>query len=308
MKRLSIWFVVSCVGACSSVLPSDNVVPAVHSDVGINLAAINYYATQTPFADVFRSRDDWATTDGVTWDTQMLDSIEVDDDGYPLEAPSMGQMLRASVFQPFDAGTFSLTWSGEGEISVQGPGLAMISRQARSLKFSLTRSLEEPLFVRIDRSSAQDHVRNIRVIASSDFASVFKSTLKGFQVLRFMDWGATNGNPVEQWGERSTELQAQGSVRGAAIETMIETANLLHADMWYVVPHMADDDFIERAAELIQAQLTADLKVYVEYSNENWNPIFPQVTWEQERGLAAGLNASNAPKQAALMALATGSE
>jgi hypothetical protein len=295
MQRLSMWFVVSCFVACSSTPPPDDVVPELPSNIGINLAAINYYATQTPFADVFRSRDEWTTTDGITWDTELLDSIEVDADGYPLEVPSIGQRLRASVFQPFAAGSFMLTWSGDGEISVWGPGLERVSSHARSLKFSLTRSLDEPLFVQIERSSANDHVHDIRVVASSDFADAFESALSGFRVLRFMDWGATNGNPVARWSERPTELQAQGAARGAAIETMLDAANRMHADMWYSVPHMADDDFIERAAELIDERLAHDLKVYVEYSNENWNPIFPQVVWEQERGLSANLNADAAP-------------
>jgi hypothetical protein len=65
------------------------------------------------------------------------------------------------------------------------------------------------------------------------------------------------------------------------------------------VPHKADDDFMQQAAELIGSRLAKDLKLYVEYSNENWNPIFPQVVWQQQRGLEARLNASAAADDSA---------
>lgn len=291
MKRLWMWLLVTCVGGCSgSTSPDDTPGPAPASEVGLNLAAINYYATQTPSSDVFRSRDVWATTDGITWDTDLTDRVPVDTDGYPLEIPSAGQMLRASVFQPFDAGKFTLTWQGDGDLKVLGPGMEITSSKAGSIAFSVARSVEEPIFVRIDRSNKANPVHDIRMVANASYERTFVSTLTGFRVFRFMDWGATNNNPVSTWRERTSELAAQGTTRGASIEMMVETANKLHGHLWYSVPHMADDDFIEQAAELIDETLAADLKVYVEYSNENWNPVFPQVAWEAQRGLALGLN------------------
>jgi hypothetical protein len=297
MKHFWMSLMVSCVGACSnSPQPSEGAPPSGEpSEIGINLAAINYYATQTPSSDVFRSRDAWGSTDGVTWDTQLADSVPVDEDGYPLEVPYDGQKLRASVFQPFDGGTFTLTWKGDGDLTVLAPGLEITSRATRSIAFSTTRSVEEPIFVRIDRSNKADRVRDIRLVGSASFETSFESALKGFRVLRFMDWGATNGNPVSTWSERTTALAAQGTARGASIEMMIETANALHGHLWYSVPHLADDDFVERAAELIRDELASDLKVYAEYSNENWNPVFPQVAWEGQRGLVSGLNEDAAP-------------
>jgi hypothetical protein len=75
-----------------------------------------------------------------------------------------------------------------------------------------------------------------------------------------------------------------------AMEHMIDTANAAQANMWITVPHQADDDYMERAAQLISERLDKRLKVFVEYSNENWNGIFSQVQWEQERGVALGLD------------------
>jgi len=164
------------------------------------------------------------------------------------------------------------------------------SRAANLLKFALTRSPGDPLFVEIERSQSGDHVRAIEIHASRSYEAAFEASLAGFRVLRFMDWGATNGNPVARWSERTTELEAQGSTRGASIEAMVAVANDLRANLWYNVPHRADDDFIERAAALIASKLSPDLHVFVEYSNENWNSVFSQVHWEAERGVELGLN------------------
>jgi len=80
--------------------------------VGMNLATVSYYATQMPFVDLFRNRDAWQSTDGSTWDTELIDSIPADADGYPLALPSRGQTVRASAFVPLRSDSFGLRWKG----------------------------------------------------------------------------------------------------------------------------------------------------------------------------------------------------
>lgn len=292
---LIVFFVGACSGAGGETPDAGTDLPVGPSKLGINLAAINYYATQTPFIDVFRGRDAWATTDGIAFDTQLADTVPVDADGYPLEIPYEGQMFRASVLQPFSARRFTLTWQGDGDVAVTGPGLSIESTKANTIVFTVKASGEDAIFVQITRSSKADHVRGIQVVGPASLERAFAGSLQGFEVLRFMDWAQTNGNPISSWRERTTANQAQGSDRGAAIETMIETANSLHGDLWYSVPHKADDSFIQQAAALIKSKLASDLRVYVEYSNENWNSVFSQVDWEQEQGVALGLDASDSP-------------
>lgn len=258
--------------------------------VGINLSPVNYYATQMPFANLFRNRDRWLSTDGDTWNTERASDIPTDDDGYPLEIPYKGQMLRASAFMPIHADSFTLTWQGDGSVTVSGTGVEVTSQSAGLVKFTAGPTMTEPVFVRIERSSAKDHVRDIQIIGERKYADGFAAALRSFGVLRFMDWGGINDSPVKHWADRVTEQEAQGTDRGVAIETMLDISKAAHADMWFNVPHQADDDFIERAAKLIGTGLDKGLKVYVEYSNENWNGMFSQVMWERERAFDAGLD------------------
>jgi len=290
MKRVYVWLLWAC--ACHSVQleQSPSFANGSSRGVGLNLSSVSYYSTQTPFSDLFRNRDRWLSTDGSSWDTELADSIPVDPDGYPLEIPYKGQMLRASAFLPVHADDFELRWQGEGEVTVSGTQVEVTAKAERSVKFTAGPSLTEPVFVRIDRSSAKDHVRDIEIRGERGYENVFKSALRGFGVLRFMDWGATNDNPVQRWSERTTPQQAQGTQRGVAIETMIDTANGAHADLWLNLPHKADDDFMQRAAQLVAARLNPALKAYVEYSNENWNGMFSQVRWEREQGEKLGLH------------------
>jgi hypothetical protein len=269
---------------------NNNTATRTNASVGINLSAVNYYATQLPFSNLFMNRDAWLSTDGSTWDTEQAASIPVDADGYPLELPYEGQLLRASAFLPIHGDTYELTWKGDGEVSVVGPDLEVVSRAANSLRFSVSASMTDSVFVRIDSSSAEDHVRGIEIHGQRDYGAIFRDSLRGFGVLRFMDWGQTNNSPVAHWSERTTPNQAQGTEHGVAIEHMIDIANAVQANMWFNVPHQADDDYVQRAAQLIDEKLDKKLKVYVEYSNENWNGIFSQVQWEQARGLALGLD------------------
>src|SRR5262245_32651285 len=78
----------------------------VPAAIGLNLSSVSYYATQAPFADVFRNRDAWVSTDGDTWDTDRMSEIPTDADGYPLSLPVEGQMVHAGVFLPFKGSSF----------------------------------------------------------------------------------------------------------------------------------------------------------------------------------------------------------
>jgi hypothetical protein len=112
-----------------------------------------------------------------------------------------------------------------------------------------------------------------------------------FGLLRFMDLGATNNNPVVSWSDRTTTNSfTQTRSEGVAVEYLVELANMQQQSAWFCVPARADDNYVRNMAAYIRDNLDTDLKCYIEYSNETWNGIFNQTTWVQDQGEAIGLD------------------
>lgn len=71
---------------------------------------------------------------------------------------------------------------------------------------------------------------------------------------------------------------------------MVALANRLHVNPWFTMPHVSDDGFIRSFAQLVHSSLDRRLKVYVEYSNEVWNTVFPQTEYAKKKGLELRLS------------------
>jgi len=135
--------------------------------------------------------------------------------------------------------------------------------------------------------------------SNQPFRPDFLARWARFKVIRFMDWMETNNSRISRWAERPTvDMQTQGSFRGVALPYMIALANTLHADPWFCMPHLADDDYVQQFAQTVADTLDSDLKIYIEYSNETWNYQFEQSVYCRHKGAAMGL--SNDPVQAGL--------
>ena len=70
---------------------------------------------------------------------------------------------------------------------------------------------------------------------------LYLSRIAPFSLLRFMDWGATNGSPVVEWADRAHVGDlTYATAAGVPIEVMIDLANTLHVDPWFCVPHQGE--------------------------------------------------------------------
>jgi len=107
-----------------------------------------------------------------------------------------------------------------------------------------------------------------------------------YKVLRFMDWGETNGCTFVNWSDRTQKTADQYTSYGIAYEWMIDLCNRVGADMWVCVPAHSTPSFANSLATLIKNNLNSNLKVYVEWSNEVWNYGFEQSTWIRNNKIA----------------------
>jgi hypothetical protein len=121
----------------------------------------------------------------------------------------------------------------------------------------------------------------------------FLADLAPYRVLRFMDWNLANDdpNPQADWNTRRQKTDPQNGP--VAFEWQIDLCNRTLKDYWVNVPHRATPAYWTQLARLIQAQLDPRLRVYVEFSNEVWNGVFPQHGHALQQGNALSLPGRN---------------
>ena len=293
-------------------------------EIGTNLSGMSDWTTEMPFVNLMRHCRSWGTQNATwvgggrnVWDTQVIQSVPRDAEGYPLEAPFMAPGLGLETAQriytvwanteAWPAGTYTLLYDGEGELEFWG-AITVISQQPGVILAHVTPGTDNIIQLRINSSNPQNHVRNIRFLMpgtvntyeENPYYQPWLDKLVPFKALRFMDWGQTNSwgysNAWESYDEDSDSIRQPWSARsrttdftwtqnkGVPYEVMIDLCNRLQKDMWICVPHNASDEYIQEMATLVRDQLDPSLTVYVEYSNELWNWIFGQAQWLNKFG------------------------
>lgn len=274
---------------------------------GINLAAVRDYSRELAFADAFRSARKWIPhepAEGAAWSVDADPPLRAD--GYPTQVPFTDPegrelMVRTILLTGHEgrlpAGAFRLVAEGEGALWLWGAANARVRTPIDTL-ITVDPS-RGSVFLEIESSRATDPVRGIRFLYPEfarmplgdvpTFRSDMLAFLEDFQVVRYMDWTATNNSEVSTWSERTTpQSYSQGLASGVAWEYVIALANATQTDAWICVPHLADDAYVESLARLFARTLDPRLKVYLEYSNELWNRGFSQARFAQATGAERG--------------------
>ncbi|MCB0635715.1 MAG: T9SS type A sorting domain-containing protein [Lewinella sp.] len=266
--------------------------------IGTNLAGPADWGAEWPFVDIMKYGRTWTThnnqwVDGGenAWDTQVLDQIPLDEQGYPLylpvevpgaEAPQMVLTVWANT-EALPAGTYIVLYDGQGEITFWGDGQVTAQEPGR-MEVMVTPGVADIMTMELRSSQEGNHLRNIRVLLPGHEATYTEQPwtpawwdkLAPFQALRFMDWGYTNGSLLQDWSDRPRIDDYTYTQDGVPYEWWVQLCNDKQADAWVCVPHLASDDYIEQMATLFRDNLDPNLTIYVEYSNEIWNWIFPQ--------------------------------
>lgn len=124
--------------------------------------------------------------------------------------------------------------------------------------------------------------------AFSPFHPLFVEQLQDFDTLRFMGMSAVLETDVTDWEDRRLLTDARQIVTdrvadGVAPEYTIALANETGTNAWINVPHTADEVYIENLAIMVRDTFRDDRTVYVEWSNEAWNPDYAVYDWVTDR-------------------------
>jgi hypothetical protein len=294
--------------------------PQLRSPIGTNLDAITYWSSQVPFVDVMKSSSDWMSGDAWSWGGGP--PLDLDANGW-VRSLAPGQIVRKLTLREFGdrypGGRYRVRYKGEGTLGF-GFAAAVVAQQPGEMVIEVTPN-EGGIYLWIEATNPENYLRDIEilmpggicegdpfthVVQAEDcgarrfvafaedrgllFYPVFAERLRGYSVLRFMDWMRTNDSRVATWAQRTPfgySTWATGS--GAPPEAMIALANLVGAHPWFSLPHLSDEAYAQSFARLLQEKLDPALGVYIEHSNEIWNSIFTQYHELKSQAEAQGL-------------------
>ncbi|MFX1237803.1 MAG: hypothetical protein ACFE8P_08800 [Promethearchaeota archaeon] len=274
--------------------------------VGMNIGGINDWGREWAFTNLIKlcrpfltGNDHWVSGGENLWDTGLIDQIPCDENGYPLqlpmdfglEAPQIVHTGFASMYN-LPLGTYVFRYDGEGEFEFTGNWEVIDQSPGRYvLNMTDTSSFNG---IRIPSSTLGNHARNFSLVRSefessyldNPFNPTWLEKLSNFSTIRFMDWGKTNFHDnLTNWENRSRVSEyCYSHDRGVPYKIMIQLCNLLDRNAWVCVPHEASDDYITQMARLFRDNLEPELTLYVEYSNEIWNWMFPATHYCYDNG------------------------
>ena len=323
---LSRWLVVaSCVAALSAQTYRGRIGGEVESPVEGSRGR--------GFVDLGRGFRPWAPVSGSGtvpldsngWPLGDAQTVLFDIRPVPAWAPPIDDPAQ---FQPDWSGAYHVTFNGQAELKsfdvsaftvtnvwydatlntttadlVVAPGTGLVA-----VSFTNTK--------RTPASAPNTGITNLRVIrpgypadTTQPFTREYLRSVAPFGLLRFMGFASTNdSNPAftdpdnhVHWANRHVPSDATqqdiGRQYGVAWEYAILLANLTGKDMWINIPVAADDDYVAKLAALLHDTLRPDLNIYIEHSNEVWNPLFSQHSYNQaaaQAEVAAGGSKLNA--------------
>jgi hypothetical protein len=273
----------------------------LNSQLGTNLGEMKDWSPATVFVDVFKTSRAWIPQDvasGGPWDNG--NSIAVDGNGWVTSldpGQAVATVMMTGTTDVYPAGEYLCLYDGEGTIEFQLNGSIAWSQPGR---MGVNISGQGMVVMRIIDTNPSNYIRNIRFIMpgfensyqTQVFHPDFLRSLDNFTVLRYMDWGATNFSTVQSWAGRTT-LSSSTQTRnyaGVCLEHMADLSNATLADPWICIPYLADDEYVRKAATLMHDRLDPSLRIFVEYSNETWNPMFAAAAELRRRGLELGLS------------------
>ena len=205
----------------------------LRSPIGTNLELLAYWSPQVPFVDVMKSSSEWLSGDAKDWGGGP--PLDLDANGW-VRSLRPGQVARKLMLREFGdrypGGRYLVRYKGEGKLNF-GFAAKVVSQRRGEMVIEVTPN-DGGVYVWIDATNPANYLREIEIlmpggicegdpfthVASARdcgsrrylsfadnpdilFYPVFAERLRGYSVLRFMDWMHTNSSPVATWAQRT---------------------------------------------------------------------------------------------------------
>ena len=276
--------------------------------LGMNLCGL---ASWNPpvFVDVFKQAREWIShQQGKDWGQGP--ALELDENGWIKRFPSSDCFAETPLLdwaKCMPGGNYTVLYDGDGTIEFSLNTVSVVSKQPGRIVVNYNEGNTDGIWLQIKSTNPENYIRNIRVLMpgteetyqTQPFYQPHLDLWSSFKVIRFMDWLSTNGNPTVTWAQRTTpQKQTQATANGISWEYVIQYSNMIEADPWICIPHLADDDYVRQCASLLKETLRSESRIYIEYSNEVWNGLFEQARFAQAEGIRLGFAPPERPWEA----------
>lgn len=248
------------------VTPKPSPVPKPINNIGINLEPVNYYMGERPFNDLAKTMSPLLCKKVFTWDDGPA-ITSFDKNGWPTAIPEGCFVASVIDLKKGHPNTSYSFYAPNGDV--------VCDNQTGIGVFNKTTD-EQRVLVRINKPVSFWSFKETDNKSSRTFSDSFIERNKKYSVLRFMDWAKTNYDREISWKTRVTKDWYTQGGKEVAIEYMIELCNETNTSPWYCIHHKSDDSFVRETAKLFKQQYKTGKPIYLEYSNEIWNSIFPQ--------------------------------
>lgn len=204
-------------------------------------------------------------------------------------------------------GNYTIKWDGGPTTVTINNGTNLTSVADRHMTVDLTLGNRFITFSGLTEANLPSNIRVVRTSELADFEGgefwrqawidKFLRADTGhvgeplFDCLRMMDLYRTNWSPEVLWADRMSTT-SQSMRNRYPIEHLVDLCNRVGSDMYFCMPHRADDTYMTNAATLIKNSLNG--RCYYAYTNEVWNSQFQdggagsgsngQYTWVNEQG------------------------
>ena len=262
--------------------------------MGIGLRGIADWSTQFPFVDLMKQSRAWRN-----WEDKKADPNLIAQDKHGWVTSLKPGQTAGTVFlttfkdQPLPFKRLFVFYEGEGKIEYPWKGKKVLDESKAGLDVIEVGYGNH--FLTITDIDPKNPLRNIRIIPESllkhysngeVFNPQWLARIDAFPAIRFMDWMKTNNSKQQYWRNRPHPNDRTWAPKGVPLEIMLQLSNIINANPWLNIPHLADEDYILNFAKTVKNNLKDDLITYIEHSNEAWNWQFKQSKYANVEGRA----------------------
>ena len=246
--------------ACAALLCAASAVPNA-MPLGANIDGVVDYSWTLAFVNVVKQARSWGSLK-TPWDG----NCSVGSDGWPAQADFGNVFATSGSSGPILAGTWLMSFTGNATV-VPANGASAANQVYDAATDTTTASLVlapnacNCLMFGFSGASTRTGpgIKDLKILQpgyalaqAADFSAPLLALLGRVDVLRFMDWGRTNGNLIQEWGSRTLPSAFSFAAPGSQVpwEVIFDLANTLQKDAWINIPAHATDDYVQQLATL----------------------------------------------------------